>query len=74
MEIRVYDLIMKEDQFKNFIEFLNEYAKEGYNLKAYVDDLVKQYGNSGSCYYELSRNESKDKKTHLFFYELTKVF
>ena len=56
---------MKEIFIKRFENFLKKHVRV-YNLDAFIEDLISQYGNSGLLQYELHSSESNDKRVHLF--------
>lgn len=60
------------DKFiKKFKEFLVENVKtKEYSFEAYLEELDKQHGASGSNEYELSNFESKSGNPELFSYDV----
>lgn len=63
----VFDNFISKESFKEFLD--NNSKTENYDFNAYLDDLVTQYGNTGTKEYELKGNETKTGITKLYNYE-----
>lgn len=63
----VFDNFISKENFKEFLD--NNSKTENYDFNAYLDDLVTQYGNTGTKEYELKGNETKTGITKLYNYE-----